>query len=87
MAPEGKALRRSSFNGRCSGAANRTRPDVLVDVEATIEGDNSGATTMKLLVLLGVIIAGMSGCGAAKLAAHTTHLSTCSHAAADHRAV
>jgi hypothetical protein len=42
---------------------------------------------MKLFVLLGVIIAGMSGCGAARVADQVSHAPTHCHAAVDHRAV
>ena len=42
---------------------------------------------MKLFVLLGVIIAGMSSCGAARIADHTVQAVGCSHAAVHRLAV
>jgi hypothetical protein len=42
---------------------------------------------MKLLVVLGVIVAGMSGCGAARVADQSARFLNPTPAAADHQAV
>ncbi|HEX2817888.1 MAG TPA: hypothetical protein VHN39_15960 [Phenylobacterium sp.] len=41
---------------------------------------------MKLLVLVGVIVAGMSSCGASRVADPSPRAIACSHAAAGHHA-